>query len=88
MSAFDDALRTLLKPLSAHPDAAARLRRCRNLEDLNRVITAGGWLSPPGSAPRIKLVRHGSGTWLVVAYDEGGWSTRLGMAAVERARRW
>lgn len=54
------------------------LERCRSERDLERIVDAGGWLTPGSRDPRIKLVRHLSGTYLVVRYEDG-WTTRLAM---------
>ena len=43
-----------------------------------RFVANGGWLSTHSRDPRIKLVRHMSGTYLVVRYEDG-WTTRLAM---------
>jgi len=89
MADFDQALQTLVQPLDAATHAAERdrLERCRGPGDLERLVASGGWLSPAGTDPRLKLIKHGAGTYLVVAYDPDGWSTRLSMADVH-SRRW
>ncbi len=81
-SNFDFALSKLLEPIdrAAYGPEAIELERCRNTDDLMR-IASRGWLSPASKEPRLKLVKHGSGTFLVVAYDHTGWSTRISMQA-------
>lgn len=54
------------------------LGRCRSVRDLEKIAADGGWLTPGSRDPRIKLVRHMSGTFLVVRYEDG-WTTRLAM---------
>lgn len=78
MARFDEDLAHLLGAFDAatHPDAAARLRRCRSVRDLDAVAsTDGGWLESSVN-PRLRLVKHGSGTFLVLSYDDG-WGTTL-----------
>ncbi|MEZ4237759.1 MAG: hypothetical protein R3F59_16755 [Myxococcota bacterium] len=72
---FADRLDTLVRPLdpARHAHEIALLQRCRSLPELEGLV---GWLSPEGQAVRLKLVRHGSGTLLVVSYDQG-WSSTL-----------
>jgi len=86
MSSFTRGLDALVAQLDpeAHADEIQVLRRCRSLRDLDRVADAGGWLTGPGPPERLKLIKHRSGTYLVVRYEEG-WSTRL--AIQEFARR-
>ena len=43
-----------------------------DLEDLAR----DGWLTPGSTDPRLKLVKHGSGTYLILSYKDG-WGTTL-----------
>ncbi len=80
------ALRTLVTALVApldpvlHAEAVVALRRVRHPADLDRL--AGSWLTS-GRGKRLKLVKHGSGTFMVVEYDDG-WTRRLAMAALER----
>ena len=59
------------------PDEVQRLRRVRNLGELEQ-LARDGWISSGPRDPRLKLVRHGSGTFLVVKYQDG-WSTRVAM---------
>ncbi len=79
---FDQALQTLVDALDpvAHRTDREVLGACRSVADLDRIVDDGGWLGPADGKKRRKLVRHGSGTYLVVEYDDG-WSTRLGQAA-------
>lgn len=76
-AAFDDRLAALLRGLDRekHAREISRLLACRSLADLD-ALARDGWLTPAGSNPRVKLVRHGSGTFLVVSYDDG-WSRTL-----------
>lgn len=79
MSSFAISLDRLVAPLdpARHAAEIAKLRACRSLPDLER-LAQEAWLTPGTRDPRLKLVRHGSGTFLVVQYDDG-WSTRLAM---------
>ncbi len=79
MARFAQDLDALVAQLDSetHATAIAALRRCRSLRELERLAEAG-WLEPPGQEPRLKLVKHGSGTFIVVQYEQG-WSTRLAM---------
>jgi len=62
------------------------LTRCRRLEDLQWLADNNdGWLSPAKRGPRVKLVKHGSGTFLVVSYDDG-WSKTLSQAPFKKPR--
>lgn len=81
---FHTSLERLVGPLDPthHAQEIARLRSCRTLADLE-ALARDGWLGPSPREPRLKLVRHGSGTFLVVAY-EGGWSSRLSMEPFAR----
>ncbi len=79
MARFDEDLAQLIAGFdaAAHPDAAARLRRCRSVRDLDATAGADlGWLEPATVNPRLRLVKHGSGTFLVLSYDDG-WGTTL-----------
>jgi hypothetical protein len=78
----------LVTPLDAtkHAREIARLRQCRSVADLDNLAREGWLISDPlpgaGRAgsdprdPRLKLIRHGSGTFMVVEYVDG-WSKRL-----------
>ncbi len=59
------------------PDEVQRLKGIRSLRDLE-MLAQDGWISTGSRDPRLKLVRHGSGTFLVVKYVDG-WSTRVAM---------
>ena len=72
-----DALIDGLDP-TKHSVEIDKLKRCRSVRDLEAIASSGGWLSPGTTDPRIKLVRHMSGTFLVVRYEDG-WTTRLAM---------
>ncbi len=54
------------------------LKRCRSVKDLEAIVNQGGWLTPGSRDPRVKLVRHMSGTYLLVRYEDG-WTTRIAM---------
>ena len=61
-----------------------KLTRCRRVEDLQWLAeNNGGWRTDNPRGKRLKLVRHGSGTYLVVQYDDG-WSTTLSQAPFRR----
>ncbi len=77
MKRFEDRVAELVCGLDPvrHTREIARLSACRTLADLE-AIARDGWLTPVVTNPRIKLVRHGSGTFLVVSYDDG-WSKTL-----------
>lgn len=66
----------------AWPEEVQRLRAVRSLAELEQ-LAAAGWLSKGQQDPRLKLVRHGSGTFLVVKYVDG-WSSRLAMQPIGR----
>lgn len=78
---FAASVATLVAGLdsAAHAREIERLNRCRQRADLDAIVDDGGWLGPDTGGKRLKLVRHGSGTYLVVEYDDG-WSTRLSQA--------
>ncbi|MCA9490376.1 MAG: hypothetical protein KC621_10640 [Myxococcales bacterium] len=77
MKSFPERLAALIAPLDpvAHAAEIERLRAARGLPDLD-ALARDGWLTPEGRRIRLKLVRHGSGTFLVVQYDQG-WSKTL-----------
>lgn len=67
-----------------HHGAIAKLRRCRRVRDLDALASDDlGWLEPSGRNPRLRLVKHGSGTFLILSYDDG-WGTTLGQAGFSR----
>lgn len=76
---FASDLEALVGQLDATrwPDEVEKLKRVRSLRELE-ALAKDGWLSRGTRDPRLKLVRHSSGTFLVVQYDDG-WSTRLAM---------
>ena len=82
MRPLDRLLRDLCAPLDpvGHDAAIRRLRRARRPADLDAL--AGAWPTD-GPGKRLKLVKHGSGTFMVVEYDDG-WTTRLSMAVLQR----
>ncbi len=76
---FKDSLAALIAPLDAdaHPEAVRRLSRCRRVADLERMAAEDlGWLESAKADPRYRLVKHNSGTFLVLSYDDG-WGTTL-----------
>lgn len=82
--AFRSDLSALVSQLDPrrHATEIARLQQCRSVDDL-AAIARDGWLNPDPAEPRLKLVRHGSGTYLVVAYEDG-WSKRVAMQPFPR----
>lgn len=80
MADFTFHLRALIEGLDAskHRVEIETLSGCRSVRDLERIVDRGGWLTPGSRDPRIKLIRHMSGTYLVVRYEDG-WTTRLAM---------
>lgn len=77
---FPERVALLIEGLSpaAHPAEIAALRACRALPDLER-LAAAGWLTAEGARKRVRLVRHGSGTFLLVEYEDG-WTKTLSRA--------
>jgi len=59
----------------AYASASRAIRRCRTRADLDALVDT--WLTPP-SDQRLKLIRHGVGTYMVVRYEDG-WTSRLSM---------
>ena len=72
----------LCEPLdpARHGQALSTLRSVRRADELDQL--AGAWLTD-GPGARLKLIKHGAGTFMVVEYDDG-WTTRLSMAALRR----
>lgn len=69
-----------------HAHERALLESCRRLEDLEWLAeNNGGWLTKSKRDPRLKLVRHGTGTFLVVSYNDG-WSTTVCQAPFKKRR--
>jgi hypothetical protein len=67
-----------------HADELALLSSARRIEDLEWLAeNNGGWLTKGTRDPRLKLVRHGTGTFLVVSYNDG-WSTTISQAPFRR----
>lgn len=86
MARFADALDTLIEGLDPEQHAAEiqRLRRCRSVKDLDALAEESrGFLTPQGEKVRLRLVKHGTGTFLVLAYEEG-WGTTLSQAPFSR----
>lgn len=85
MADFNFHLSRLIEGLDPqkHATEIRALQRCRTLDQLHRLADDGGWLTPGTTDPRLKLVRHGSGTYLVVRYEDG-WTTRLAMEPFPR----
>lgn len=75
MKTLPERLAALVAPLdpAKHAVEIGTLQACRSLAELEGKV---GWLTPEGKPVRLKLVRHGSGTLLVVSYDDG-WSSTL-----------
>ncbi|MCB9668131.1 MAG: hypothetical protein H6736_21555 [Alphaproteobacteria bacterium] len=85
---FSSDLATLCAKLDPvrHAGELKKLQSCRRVEDLEWLAeNEGGWLSEPRRGPRLKLVRHGTGTFLVVQYDDG-WSTTISQAPFRKRR--
>lgn len=78
---FEDVLARLTAPMdpAVHERELALLNRCRSLRDLER-LAQEGWLSAANVPARLKLVRHGSGAFLVVKYEDG-WSSTVSRSA-------
>lgn len=77
MSSFQfnlDKLTDGLDP-ARHATEIDKLRRARSVDDL-AALARHGWLTPGTKDPRLKLIRHGSGTYLVVEYVDG-WSKTI-----------
>lgn len=74
---FHERLHALIRPLdpTAHAAEIKRLQSAKNLGDLE-AIARDGWITPGTRDPRLKLVRHGSGTFLVIEYNDG-WSKTM-----------
>ncbi len=87
MASFQQSLAELVGPLDPTKHAAelVRLRHCRSLADLAAIAAGDGWLTVAAQKKRLKLVKHGSGTYLVVEYEDG-WSKRVSMALFQGAR--
>ncbi len=84
LTPYRAALDRLIEPLDPEKHAVekARLLQCKSARDLERLATeGGGWLNPSTQEPRLKLVKHASGTYLVVSYVDG-WSTRISMEPI------
>jgi hypothetical protein len=67
---------------SKWPAEVDLLKRVRSLAELE-AMAQHGWISTGTKDPRLKLVRHGSGTFLVVRFEDG-WSTRVAMQPMHR----
>jgi len=78
MRSFKESIDTLLAVLdpAVQGSAIETLKKCRRFEDVDALAQNGGWLNPQGTKPRLRLVKHGSGTFLILSYDEG-WGTTL-----------
>lgn len=88
-SMFSRDLKTLVAGLDADQFAEELklLSSCRQVADLEWLAdNNGGWLTKGRRNPKIKLVKHGTGTFLVVKYDDG-WSTTLSKAPFRGGRR-
>ncbi len=81
MNGFSASLSELIAGMdpARHAAEIELLSSCRSTADLDALVARGGWLAS-GSGPKwLKLIKHGSGTFLVVEYDDG-WSTRISQA--------
>lgn len=79
MQPFAASLQTLVAGLdpAAHAHEIALLERCTSTRDLTRLAeTDRGFLTPSGPKQRLRLVKHHSGTFLVLSFEEG-WGTTL-----------
>ena len=88
MASFHSDLQKLISGLdpTKHATEIDKLNRCRRLNDLQMLADSnGGWISDRPRDPRIKLVKHGSGTFLLVQYDQG-WSKTLSQAPFSTGR--
>ena len=76
---FRRSLDQLLAGLDAqkHAGEIKTLKRCRNLQALDAL--ANQWLTPGSRDPRLKLVKHHTGTFLVLEFVDG-WGTTLSQA--------
>ena len=74
---FQERLHALTRPLDPvkHNVEIKRLETAKKLADLE-AIAREGWITPGTKDPRLKLVRHGSGTFLVIEYNDG-WSKTM-----------
>lgn len=81
-SMFHRDLKTLCDGLdpAAFAEELKLLSSCRGLADLQWLADNNdGWLTKNRRNPKVKLVKHGTGTFLVVKYDDG-WSSTLSKA--------
>lgn len=80
MSGWAERVATLIRGLDPvrHAAEIGRLRSCRTLADLE-ALARDAWLTQTAAGERLRLVRHGSGTFLVVAYVDG-WTRTLSQA--------
>lgn len=86
MAGFRDGMDGLVGALdpTRHDVEIKALRRCRSVADLDALAaTGGGWLTSSEHKVRLRLVKHGSGTFLVLSYDDG-WGTTLVTQPFER----
>jgi hypothetical protein len=60
-----------------HAAEIKMLKRCRKIEDLDAL--GNEWLTPGSRDPRLRLVKHHSGTFLVLEFKDG-WGTTLSQA--------
>ena len=76
---FRSSLSTLVAGLDPekHRVEIKMLKRCRNREQLEAI--ANDWLTPGSRDPRLKLIKHHSGTFLVLEFVDG-WGTTMSQA--------
>jgi hypothetical protein len=80
-----EALVAQMDPV-AHEAEIRRLRTCRSIRDLDDIAASpGGWLAERPQDPRLRLVKHGVQTFIVVKYEDG-WTSRVGMQDFVRGR--
>ena len=88
MTEFQRCLAALIAQMdpAVHDAEIQRLRGCRSIRDLDDIAGApGGWLSPHPQPSRLRLVKNGLVTFLVVRYDDG-WTSRVAMQDFPRPR--
>lgn len=76
---FRRSLKTLMDGLdpAKHARELKLLKRCRTLDDLDSL--GNQWLTEGSRDPRLKLVKHHTGTFLVLEFVDG-WGTTLSQA--------
>ncbi|MCO4746840.1 MAG: hypothetical protein KC912_18735 [Proteobacteria bacterium] len=76
---FRRSLDTLIAGLDPekHRVEIKTLKRCRTLEQLDAL--GNQWLTPGSRDPRLKLIKHHTGTFLVLEFVDG-WGTTMSQA--------